>query len=88
MFAAHFDVTFLGSPKYVLTKLQSLNAADLQLCEKFSSKTAFLVLSCTLMKKADSFPWRSCVIGIVIVALSLLVIKFPFPEAPFMISFP
>ena len=25
-----FDVTFLGSPKYVLTKLESLNAADLQ----------------------------------------------------------
>src|SRR3990170_5431474 len=25
-----FDVTFLGSPEYVLTKLQSLNAADLQ----------------------------------------------------------
>src|SRR3990170_8258676 len=25
-----FDVTFLGSPKYVLTKLESLNATDLQ----------------------------------------------------------
>ena len=25
-----FDVTFLSSPKYVLTKLESLNATDLQ----------------------------------------------------------
>jgi len=25
-----FDVTFLGSPKYVLTKLESLDATDLQ----------------------------------------------------------
>ena len=34
-----FDVTFLGSPEYVLTKLESLNAADLQALREVFQQT-------------------------------------------------